>query len=339
MNGHEKKALQSKVLKLQSSWFTGDKFESDALSLDMEYRQATPWSGRVDAIDGKAGNRWHQVMNYLDLSEPLQSGWGYAFLGFVCDEGVRLNQGRTGAAQGPAALRRAMSNLPSHQNFPLYDAGDVICYEGELPLAQQFLAQKVAQLLNSEYFPILLGGGHETAFGHYLGHALLGSFPAIINLDAHFDLRLDEQGANSGTPFYQIYRLCLNHDRPFRYYCMGVEPLANTPALYQRAKALGVRFSHSPDTDMISEFLPAGVSVFLSLDLDVIGSAFAPGVSAPNPFGLKPEEVKDFLLWVRQRYYVVGLEVVELNPTFDVDERTAKLAAWLIASFMGITGN
>ena len=110
--------------------------------------------------------------------------------------------------------------MPVHRTLNLYDAGDIICDGDNLENAQIALAHMVASLLRSQYFPIVLGGGHETAWGHYLGiHEALGpSKLAIVNFDAHFDLREQARGS-SGTTFKQI----ADHHAAFDYTVIGIQ--------------------------------------------------------------------------------------------------------------------
>src|SRR5690606_39172273 len=77
------------------------------------------WSGRVDQPEDASTRRWHQWVRTPEAGAAS----GVALLGFACDEGVRRNHGRVGAAEGPAALRRMLSNLPTLDEVPLYDAG------------------------------------------------------------------------------------------------------------------------------------------------------------------------------------------------------------------------
>ncbi len=81
------------------------------------------WTGRTDAAEGQSALRWHQWVQPC----AQQQASGTTLLGFACDEGVRRNQGRTGARQGPQALRKALANLAWHGSAPVYDAGDVCC--------------------------------------------------------------------------------------------------------------------------------------------------------------------------------------------------------------------
>lgn len=135
---------------------------------------ASQWSGRNDGADFNV-QRWFQQITICDLEKallpPLSGGKGLAILGFASDEGVRRNGGRTGAAQGPEAIRQASANLAVHfeAGFTLVDAGTICCAGRDLELAQEQLAVAVAEILGQGYRPLLWGGGHEMMYAHYCG--------------------------------------------------------------------------------------------------------------------------------------------------------------------------
>lgn len=303
------------------------------------------WKGRTDKYDGTDGARWHHMVQLLDLSRPVAAaGSGkVALLGFCSDEGVRKNLGRRGASEGPFAVRRMAANLPWHgeADAGLFDAGDVLCPNGNLETVQRLLGQKVAMLLDAGYFPILLGGGHEIAFGHFLG--AFAHQPdkriGIINLDAHFDLRNDPHAPTSGTPFLQIARFLEQESKPFDYMCLGIQPSGNTRALYKTAHRKKVKYleaatlfqlSTGEIEKVVNKFTKPLDHIYLTVCLDVIDGAFAPGVSAPSVLGLAPQQVAELIRIIFATKKVLTCDIAEMNPAFDQDNRTARLAASLI---------
>lgn len=297
------------------------------------------WSGRIDS-EGDLARRWHQdVGPWTEESAP-----GVALLGFASDEGVRRNQGRTGAAEGPAAVRRALAGLPVHSDRPLWDAGDVCCDDGNLEAAQQDAAQHVARLLNSGQFPVVVGGGHEVAYATFCGlEQFLGGSAdrpriGIINFDAHFDLRQSGE-STSGTPFAQIADRCAARGWPFRYLCLGVSETGNTGALYATARRLGVQWISDGDLtgwrlaeveQMLDAFMDGCDHLYLSIDLDVFPAGQAPGVSAPAACGVAVPVVETLMERIRASGRLRVADIAELNPRFDQDGHTARLAARLI---------
>lgn len=307
------------------------------------------WTGRVDGT-AETQRRWHQHVKPFNLAYPLEKSLkgSVVLLGFACDEGVKRNQGRAGAAKGPAALRNALCNLPVfHPQSAIYDAGDILCPDGDLETAQQQLAVAVKQVHQHGAFPLLLGGGHEIAYGHYRGiaDALQNDthIPriGIVNFDAHFDNREPEgSGPNSGTGFWQIANDCKKKDLPFHYLALGIQKASNTPHLFDTAHLSGTQyalathldgnFKHIPQR-LITAFSEAVDWMVITVDLDVFAAAYAPGVSAPAYNGILPNAAFfEHLDSLFNSGKVLSLDVAELNPDYDTDGRTAKLAASII---------
>jgi formiminoglutamase len=196
----------------------------------------------------------------------------------------------------------------------------------------------------------VFGGGHEVAWGTYSGLRLhqqretdnaatplaLRSL-LIINFDAHFDLR-QKRPANSGTPFDQIALDCAERGVPFNYACFGISDLGNTASLFAHAERLGVRYVL--DVDMqetqlpqrlneLQKLLDAADDVYLTIDLDVLPAATAPGVSAPAALGVPLSVVEAMVLRVRASGKLRAADIAEYNPALDQDRRTARAAARL----------
>ncbi len=313
---------------------------------------AAAWQGRVDDAETGDSRRWHQVVRPLrpgdagDGGAGKGDGGGVALLGLCIDEGVRRNQGRPGACRGPAAIRGALAGLAWHGRTPLFDAGDLQCVEEDLEAFAERQADRVRDLLDAGHLPLLLGGGHEIAWGNYTGlarHLDRAGWPegpvGILNFDAHFDLRAGAR-PTSGTPFRQIAEDCAAADRPFRYACVGVAEPANTRALYERAERLGVAWL--PDTavtgwnldanrDWLTRFIQPLDALYLTVCLDVLPAATAPGVSAPAARGVALPVLESLIMHALEtagpRLRLVDL--AEMNPDLDIDGRTARVAARL----------
>ncbi|MFO8235009.1 MAG: formimidoylglutamase [Bacteroidales bacterium] len=209
------------------------------------------WGGRIDDSSNIDSFRWHQCIELIDLNTVEANDFPkdhhkFCFVGFICDKGVEKNKGRVGTAMGPFSVRRAMSNLPNMfgGKGKIYDAGNIHCLDRHLESAQENLAVAVNRVLELGLFPIILGGGHEIAFGHYKGLDMFSgaherfSKIGIINFDAHFDLRPYENGPNSGTMFRQIADYNKKNDKEFSYMVLGIQKTANTLSLFKKADEL-----------------------------------------------------------------------------------------------------
>lgn len=298
------------------------------------------WTGRVDADEAGDTTRWHQRI------QPWGSHArdGVALIGFASDAGVQRNGGRAGASEGPQALRRALASLPVLDEPALWDAGDVLVAGDDLESAQSALADQVARVLSQGALPLVLGGGHEVAWGTFQG--IVQGRPAlrrllIVNFDAHFDLRQAPMG-NSGTPFRQIADWCADQGRPFEYHVLGISPLGNTRVLFDRAQALGVRYALDEDLqtengvqtarDRLVQDLAACDAVYLTVCLDVLPGGQAPGVSAPAALGVPLATVLALIQPVLASGKLVAADIAELNPPMDRDGLTARVAARLAAT-------
>lgn len=296
------------------------------------------WTGRIDTEDGELGLRIHQIIN-----EFSDQGNSTVFLGFCTEEGVQRNKGRLGAKEAPNAIRKMVANLPVHfTNHQIYDAGNIVV-DSDLEEARKLQEEKITMIFNHNNFPIVLGGGHETALGNYL--SFIKKYPTkslVINLDAHFDLRTPNPQSSSGTPFYEMQKFATANKFDFNYLAIGIQELGNTKALFQRAENLKVNYILADELhanfnrilEELKEALHHFDSIYLSLDMDVFDVAYAPGVSAPTINGLTPFQIKYILKLLKNSGKVKIIDVVEMNPTYDRDQQTAKLAAQMIYEFL-----
>ncbi len=258
-------------------------------------------------------------------------------IGFPSDEGVRRNGGRPGAAAGPAAIRAVLRRLtPDVANAPAFsallartaDLGDVPV-TGDLEQDQAALGELVAAQLADGRFVIVLGGGHETAYGHFLGYARAGRPTAILNWDAHADVRPPPDGrGHSGSPFRQALEHPGGGCRG--YSVAGLLPHAVAVAHLEIVGASGRAVPRAALHDAAAVdavYAALDGPTFVSFDLDAVDQASAPGVSAPATGGLSVE------LWLHAASaagaspLVTSADVVELCPPFDRDGQTARLAA------------
>ena len=333
-----------------------------ALSVDV---QPHPWTGRFDG-DGEAHRRWWQAVSpYAEARQdrsPLRAdppvritpspsasgsspeGRPAVILGFCSDEGVRRNKGRTGATKAPGVIRNALGPLAFHLDRPVFDAGDVAVRNGELEAGQARAGVAVSTLLDAGNLTVLLGGGHETAYASYLGVSgseavSSGKRWGVLNLDAHFDLR-DEAAPSSGTPFLQMAQAEAAAGRELKYAVVGISEPNNTRTLFTAADRLGVKYlldeESTPDAvqTFVADFLADIDALYLTIDLDVLPAAVAPGVSAPAAFGVPLPVVTAVCHQAAASAKLLHADVAELNPAFDIDDRTARVAARLISTLL-----
>lgn len=119
----------------------------------------------------------------------------------------------------------------------------------------------------------------------------------------------------------------------------GIQQYGNTVSLFKKADDLKVKYLMARDisndnlftiSQDIVRFSKKQKFIYLTLCSDVISSAYAPGVSAPQPFGLHPEIIVKIIKTLIQSGKVVSFDIAEVSPRFDEDNRTSKLAAIIL---------
>jgi len=291
--------------------------------------------------EAETSKKTHEIPNAAATSLPH-----FGILGYGVDHGVALNHGRIGAAAGPDAFRSCFGKLayPSENKIKITDFGSVYCPDKKLAEAQQRLGSALAHLLAQGIKPIVIGGGHDMAYGHFLGiQEHLNTLKpktklGIINLDAHLDLRMPSPEGTSGSPFSQIATLLAAKGKPFNYCCVGLRENANPPSLITRALALKSTLIFREECQLsqwvaVEEKIAAFISpldfVYLTIDLDAFHQGIAPGVSAASPLGIDLDFGIRVLKQVLASGKMMSMDLAELNPTYDRDQCTAKLAAGL----------
>jgi formiminoglutamase len=241
-----------------------------------------------------------------------------------------------------------MSNLAwdAQLKTGLFDCGNILCEYNKLEDSQVELEKAIEKVLQLGLIPIVLGDGHDIAFGHfngiykYLNKKETSVQIGIINFDAHFDLRPYAPGkSNSGTMFRQIADQCKNTGTTFNYYCLGIQTYANTKNLFKTAAELETKYELAKNIGLstlnevkskLNQFIEKQKHIYLTICADVFSSACAPGVSAPQPFGLQPDIGLELIKHVASSGKIISFDLAEIAPRFDEDKRTAKLGAVLI---------
>ena len=236
-----------------------------------------------------------------------------------------------GAAQAPAAIRRALwsdrGNLACEDgqevgiDFELLDRGDLWLNEDAADDA--VIADAIRAAIQSGAVPLALGGDHAMTHPVLRGvHAEHGPV-TILHFDAHPDLYddFDSNPRSHASPFARIMEAGI----ATRLVQVGIRTLNRH--CREQAERFGVEIV--PMADFTPDQVPVLEGpLYISIDLDGIDPSEAPGVSHPEPGGLTVREVLAVLQ--RQTAAIVGADIVELNPRFDSNDRTAIIAAKLV---------
>ena len=295
------------------------------------------WQGRFDGEDPL----YHRIFQRVSLENNYDSISPNDFVlhGFAVDEGVKRNKGRVGAKDAPDIIRKNMSNFPVvNPEFSLKDFGNINCDDGNLDKSQNELAEKVTEVLKRGGKSFVLAGGHEVTYAHYSG--IRKAFPneiiGIINIDAHFDNREPEEsvGPSSGTGFWQIAQ-----EGPINSLHIGIQRNSNTLKLFDTAHHYGMKYILAEE--LFFENLPAVYQkidevtascevLYLTICMDVFNASIAPGVSAAAYNGIFADSAfMHYFKHILKSEKLLAFDIAEVNPVFDLNERTARLAASL----------
>jgi arginase len=238
-----------------------------------------------------------------------------------------------GPAEAPAAIRRALfstsSNMATERGYELalgrnlVDAGDLTLPGGSAAAVADAITRGAAQMLAGGAHVLALGGDHAVTFPLVRAHAARLPGLSILHLDAHPDFYDDFEGQpySHASAFARIMEA----------------------GLASRLVQVGIRTCNEPQRKHLQRFpveqlhmrdwtgsvdLSFDGPVYLSVDLDVLDPAFAPGVSHHEPGGFSVRDVLRIVQDFRGR--LVGADVVELNPARDRDGVTAMVAAKIV---------
>jgi formiminoglutamase len=303
------------------------------------------WHGRTDIPPDSCFYQRVNLLNLLTQKPEKTNQLTFGLIGFKCDEGVQRDLGRTGASEGPVAIRQCLANLPiQNSQIRLYDVGNITCIDHDLEASQEALSEVIAILLHHHIHPIVIGGGHEVAWGHYQGIRKCYPSPhrlGIINFDAHFDLHplWPSHRGSATTAFHQIAEAHQEEKQHFDYNCIGIQHAGNIRQSFDIAKQFNTKLILADElhqgqqekcVDFIDRVIDENELIYMSLSLDVFSPAFAPGVSSIQPLGLNPWHVIPLIRQIAASGKVLSYDIVEHVPCYDIDHRTAKLAAMLV---------
>lgn len=311
---------------------------------------------RQDPEDPRLGD-W--VRGLTTVSSPLDlaasvSRDSFVICGYPDDEGIRINGGRPGAAQAPKAIRRPLYKMAPALSFgpaeklDLIDAGDLLPSGLDLAARHETAARYSRAALSKGARWIGLGGGHDYGFSEADAYcewmSASGQRPLVVNFDAHLDVRPTTKGLSSGTPFFRM--LEKHRANGLDFVEIGIQSQCNSRSHVEWLRSQGGRILFLDEwlasgqtldvymTRHLEDLLLKPRPAFVSVDIDALSSAVAPGCSQSWATGLMPREFfagYDLLL---ARLDVRSLGIYEVSPPLDQDDRTSKLAAQVVHRFL-----
>ncbi len=272
-------------------------------------------------------------------------------IGVPFDFGTKVSGGREGSSQGPSSVRNVLAmgttyfieNKLDIAGITVLDFGDVQVVPNDPETTYNRVSDVIQALLDRGITPVTIGGSHDISFSTIRGMANYYKKKTIggINVDAHLDVREIIAGViSSGAPF----RAALESIEEFQaqyFTTIGVTGNTNAKAHFDYLLNKGAsiitlnEFRKQKCKNILDEALRHNSDAsFLSIDIDAVCQSYAPGCSAPALIGMNPEEISELVFLAGKSKKIKMMDVVEFNPCFDQDNKTAKLVAYLILQFI-----
>lgn len=248
---------------------------------------------------------------------------------------------RPGSRFGPARIREVSIGLEEYSPYldreldevKYFDAGDIPLPFGNAQKSLDIIEDFIDQVLAAEKFPFGMGGEHLVSWP--VMKAVFKKYPdlAIIHMDAHTDLRENYEGEplSHSTPIRKI----AEHIGPHNVYSFGIR--SGMKEEFEWAKQNGMHISKFEVLEPLKEILPklAGRPVYVTIDIDVLDPAHAPGTGTVDAGGITSKELLASIHAIaRSEVNVVGCDLVEVAPIYDVSEQTANTASKLIREML-----
>ncbi|MCD7033618.1 formimidoylglutamase [Metabacillus sp. GX 13764] len=257
------------------------------------------------------------------------------------------------AAEAPARIRAALGAYSTYsgerntdyKDHSIIDFGDVLTHPADSDESLNRLYISVKQMLEVKACEkyILLGGDHGVSFPSIKAfHEQFGSI-GVIQFDAHHDVRnLEDGGRTNGTPFRSLMES--HHLKGSHLVQIGIRDFSNAFHYHEYTKEQGIKVYSMADVEhdgivaiienecrRLSKETDA---VYLSLDMDAVDQAYAPGCPAIGPGGLTSRELLAAISAAANFKKVIAMDIVEIDPSKDFRDMTSRLAAHAMMRFM-----
>lgn len=247
---------------------------------------------------------------------------------------------RAGAADGPSMIREAAWNFElwnprlgiDLSNVAMHDMGDAPISNQDEPAAMVDKVQEfVRPIVKNGKVPLMLGGEHNLAAPVVRALKEAGKSFAVIHFDAHLDFRNEYEGdKNNHACVLRRISETIGVDR-----CASIGVRSIEKQEWKEARDQGLYYIMNEEIH--EEGVKASIKrimdqvdadyYYLTLDIDGVDPAYAPGTGTPEPFGLTDRDARDVVRALAPR--LIGMDVLEVAPTWD-HGRTALLAAKLV---------
>lgn len=258
----------------------------------------------------------------------------------------------SGASLAPGAIRSSLASFTTYSNElgknltdDILDFGDVLMHPTDIVESQRRITAEVEDVLSSSTVDnwFFLGGDHGITYSTVKAVATQGKKIGIIQFDAHHDLRNTEDGGpTNGTPFRRLLEGNVIEGKQISQ--IGIRDFMNAKNYDDYAKEHGIKLYTMKDVEKLGilEVMEAELlrlakfvdCIYLSVDMDVLDQAFAPGCPAIGPGGMDSAALINSIELAARHEKVNMMDIVEIDPTLDFRNMTSRIAAYLLLTFM-----
>jgi formimidoylglutamase len=306
-----------------------------------EFTEPLNWDGWRGTSNDPNDEQFGDVVEPTTLEEA--DAYDAVLVGEPFDRAVI---GRRGTREGPQALREQLAAIKTHHFDAgpvgaLGDLGDVAemvdLFGRQVVVPTSSVQERTLEVMRevhaTDAFPVFLGGDNSLTYPNAAPLLESGSV-GVVNFDAHLDVREVREDATSGTPYRQLFEGGLD-----AYACVGARHFETSTAYHDYLREQGGEVVTAEEVgedpvaavDVALAAMDGVDSVYVSVDLDVLDAAHAPGVSAPTPGGVSARELFRMVRLAVSDDRVAGFEVVECAPPLDAGDRTARVGARAVA--------
>lgn len=248
---------------------------------------------------------------------------------------------RAGSRLGPTRIREVSYVHEEYSPYldrelkeiRFFDAGDLVLPIGNTVKSLRCIRDFVQEVLGLGKLPLALGGEHLVTWA--IIQEMYKVYPdlVVLHFDAHSDLCKEYGGEplSHATPFHKITDLVGGEN----VYQFGIRSMTKEERRY--AKEAGNHFYPFEVMEPLRACLPSlsGRSVYVSIDIDVLDPAYAPGTGTPEPGGISTAELLSAIHAISQAdVHIVGADLVEVAPAYDSSEQTSIVAAKLLREML-----
>jgi formiminoglutamase len=298
---------------------------------------------------GKAQFKDRYTTKAAELLTPYTEG----MKGDIAILGAPLSKpsiSHSGASFAPDAIRRCLNSLTTYNieeetdisSKRMIDFGDITMHPTSIEECHQRIYQATKEVTETQAAPftVILGGDHSITTSTVKAIKETKGTVGIIQLDAHHDLRNTEDGGpTNGTPFRRLIEE--GHLKGEHLIQIGIRNYANAKAYHDYAIENGVTVYTMKDVRQreITELIQSALiqlednkvdTIYLSVDMDVLDQAFAPGCPAIGPGGMDPDTLAEAVQTAIRHPKVQTMDIVEIDPTIDIRDMTSRIASLLV---------